>query len=73
MECVNLDYSCRMKRLGRAPPLRVWPTWSHLHMVSFWASLLQVVGILVSFGVGFRQQCLVAKAGDGQGASAHVA
>lgn len=62
LECTNLDYSCRQKKLGRAPPLRLWPTWSHLHMVSYWAALLQVVGILVSLGSRILLQGITRKA-----------
>lgn len=47
IECTNLDYSARQKKLGRPPPLRLWPTSAHLHTVSWWAAVLQVAGILL--------------------------
>lgn len=58
IECTNLDYSARQKKLGRPPPLRLWPTSAHLHTVSWWAAVLQVAGILVSSAwSGLRSSC----------------
>jgi len=71
LECTNLDYSQREKKLGRPPPLRLWPTAAHMHTVSWWAAVLQVAGILVSCFVGLlnnsRHRCYCCKSENGTG------
>ena len=55
-----MDLPCRLKaweaggRAAARPASRLLPSGEHLHTVSWWATLLQLVGIMVSHRMGRR-------------------